>query len=388
MPAGACAWPGRAASSGPGRRCRSRLRPRAARQEVGVVDGRFVVGRRARLSGASGSAAFRRLGSRRLRGSLIRGVEDRSAWCIGRSVAGSGRIPLGDRLEQQDRARDRGVQRADRRRASGSGRRGRSGAGPPAQRPWPSLPTTIASGPRRSAWRAVSGALGLGADDPQAPDVEVGQGAGKVVDRSEQQVLDRAGRGLDRGRASAAPGGGSGRRRRGRPRPRRSGAASRRSGDPRANRARARTRAPPRSMPRARISSTLDQRRGPTTSATPWWPSKPASAVSVPPSTSTIGIRRLVAWRTSRSSAWRRCGTTSSRIARPLRRRTPPRRGGGRRRAPRRGRAGRDRAAAAAGTRAGDTDRAGSVGPPGRPGPGRPRRWRAAPGSAAGGDGR
>ena len=45
----------------------------------------------------------------------------------------------------------------------------------------------------------------------------------------------------------------------------------------------------------------------------PWWPSKPASAVSVPPSTSTIGIRRLVACRTSFSSAWRRCGTTSSR---------------------------------------------------------------------------
>ena len=33
--------------------------------------------------------------------------------------------------------------------------------------------------------------------------------------------------------------------------------------------------------------------RGSTTRATPWWPSKPASAVSDPPSTSTIGMRRL-----------------------------------------------------------------------------------------------
>ena len=45
------------------------------------------------------------------------------------------------------------------------------------------------------------------------------------------------------------------------------------------------------------------QRRGATTSAIPWWPSNPATAVSVPPSTSTTGIRRLVAWRTSFSSA-------------------------------------------------------------------------------------
>ena len=55
--------------------------------------------------------------------------------------------------------------------------------------------------------------------------------------------------------------------------------------------------------------------RGPTTSAMPWWPSNPATDVSVPPSTSTTGIRRLVACSTSFSSAWRRCGTTSRRRA-------------------------------------------------------------------------
>ena len=53
----------------------------------------------------------------------------------------------------------------------------------------------------------------------------------------------------------------------------------------------------------------------PTTRAMPWWPSKPARAVSVPPSTSMIGIRRLVACSTSRSRACLRWGTTSRRIA-------------------------------------------------------------------------
>ena len=71
----------------------------------------------------------------------------------------------------------------------------------------------------------------------------------------------------------------------------------------------------PRSSARARMSSSEANRRGSTTRATPWWPSKPAIAVSEPPSTSTIGMRRRVAWRTSCSSALRRCGTTSRRWA-------------------------------------------------------------------------
>jgi hypothetical protein len=36
------------------------------------------------------------------------------------------------------------------------------------------------------------------------------------------------------------------------------------------------------------MSSSDAKRRGSTTSAMPWWPSNPASAVSEPPSTSTI----------------------------------------------------------------------------------------------------
>ena len=71
-------------------------------------------------------------------------------------------------------------------------------AGP---RPWPSLPTTIASGPRRSVWRAVNGAS---ASEPAIRSPRTWRSAsapGQVVDRAEQQVLDGAGRGLDRGRA-------------------------------------------------------------------------------------------------------------------------------------------------------------------------------------------
>ena len=67
------------------------------------------------------------------------------------------RIPLGDRLEEQHGTCDRRVERPDPPRIGMRMNRSqrRRMAGP---RPWPSLPTTIASGPRRSVWRAVSGA--------------------------------------------------------------------------------------------------------------------------------------------------------------------------------------------------------------------------------------
>ena len=181
--------------------------------------------------------------------------------------------------------------------------------------PWPSLPTTSAIGPRRSASRAVSGAS---ASEPtiRRPrrwrSVRV---AGEVVDRREQEVLGRARGRLDRRRRErrlalrreddAVDAG-------------RLGAAQERADvlrDPRASRARGRTAGSPRSIARARMSSSDANRRASTTTATPWWPSNPASDVSEPPSTSTIGIRRVVAWRTIRSSAWRRCGVTSSRRA-------------------------------------------------------------------------
>ena len=185
-------------------------------------------------------------------------------------------------------------------------------AGP---RPWPSLPTTI---DHRTAKIGLAGGqrrLGVRADDPQAADVEVGQGLGQVLDRHEQEMLDRAGRGLDRRRGEgrlavrrvddAVDAG-------------RLGGSQQRAEvlrDPRASRGPGRRAARCRSIARARMSSRPANCRRSVTRAIPWWPSKPASEVSVPPSTSTIGMRRLVACRTSFSSAWRRCGTTSRRMA-------------------------------------------------------------------------
>ena len=55
----------------------------------------------------------------------------------------------------------------------------------------------------RSAEVALAGGqrrVGLGAGDPEATPVEVGEGGGEIVDRGEQQVLDRAGGSLDCGR--------------------------------------------------------------------------------------------------------------------------------------------------------------------------------------------
>ena len=113
-------------------------------------------------------------------------------------------------------------------------------AGP---RPCPSLPTTIASGPRRSVWRAVSGASASEPATRRPCAVQVGQRPGQVVDRAQQEVLDGAGRRLDRGRGERRLAAGreddpvdAGRL----------GAAqqrARRSADPRASRGRGRTAA-------------------------------------------------------------------------------------------------------------------------------------------------
>ena len=225
-----------------------------------------------------------------------------------------GRIALGDRLEQQDRAGDCGVERPDptlhrdphEQVAAAADRRSQAltlAADDDRQR---SAQVRLARGQRR---------VGLGSGDPQAVGVQVGQGARQVVDRAQEEMLGRSGRCLDRGRRRAAPAAGSGRRRRGRRPPRRCEAGCRRSADPRANRGRARTAARRAPRPGRGRRRSMANRRGSTTSATPWWPSKPAMAVSEPPSTSTIGMRRRVAWRTSCSRALRRCGTTSRRWA-------------------------------------------------------------------------
>ena len=156
MPAGARAWPGRAPSSGPGRRFRSRLRPRAARQEVGVVDGRFVVDDGG-LSGASGSAGSG--GS----GIVASAGASSAASMIAPLSASAGRspAPAGSRWATASNSSTEPATAAFNEpttprigiRTTRSQRRRTAG-----ERPWPSLPTTIASGPRKSAWRAVSGA--------------------------------------------------------------------------------------------------------------------------------------------------------------------------------------------------------------------------------------
>ena len=178
-------------------------------------------------------------------------------------------------------------------------------AGP---RPWPSLPTTSGDRAAEVGLADRQRRLGLGADAPQAGDVEVGQGAGQVVDRGQEEMLDSAGRRLDRGRAewrlalgredhAVGPG--------------RLGAAQEGADvlgilervedeDER--------RLAPLDRPGQDVGHGWRIGAAATTRATPWWPSKPVRAVSEPPSTSTIGMRRLVAWRTSFSSASRRCG--------------------------------------------------------------------------------
>ena len=63
--------------------------------------------------------------------------------------------------------------------------------------PWPSLPMTSAIGPRRSASRDVSAASAAEPTIRRPAEVEVGQRAGKVVDRRQEEVLRRARGGLD-----------------------------------------------------------------------------------------------------------------------------------------------------------------------------------------------
>ena len=82
-------------------------------------------------------------------------------------------IPLGDRREQQDRAGDGRVERADRAAHRDPDRDRSARRRTAGDRPWPSLPTTIASGPRRSAWARRQRGVGLGRGDPQAADPEV-----------------------------------------------------------------------------------------------------------------------------------------------------------------------------------------------------------------------
>ena len=108
-------------------------------------------------------------------------------------------VALGNRLEQEDGARDRGVQRSDRAAHRNAHEQVRAASDGRAK----ALPLAADDDRKRTAeirlprgeWR-----LRLGAGDPEAARVKVGEGAGKIVDRGEEEVLDGARGGLDRRR--------------------------------------------------------------------------------------------------------------------------------------------------------------------------------------------
>ena len=187
----------------------SRPAPRPAARRFAA---RWRLGRRSRRR-RSATPPAASVGGRRRRRPASRPARRRVGGSAAARLAGRRRRrrSLGDRLEQQDRAGDRGVQRADRAAHRDPDDEVARGAGRPATRPWPSLPTTIASGPRRSASRAVSGASASAPTIRRPRTWRSASAPGRSSTGHEQQVLDGARRGLDRGRASAAPGGGSGR---------------------------------------------------------------------------------------------------------------------------------------------------------------------------------
>ena len=298
---------------GPGRRRRGPLvvafvRPRSARP---------ARRRPARASAASGSATASAPAS--TTGSLRRRLIRRSAAGTrpsARAPARAGRrsapgMPAGPappgsragrRLEEQDRAGDRRVQRPD----DAAHRDPHEQVAATADRRAEPLPLAPDDDRDRAAQVGLAGrqrGVRLGPDDPQPADVQVGQRARQVVDGRQQQVLDGAGRGLDRRR---------GQRRLAMGREddavdaRGLGAAQQRPDVLRVlervehehERPARRARSPGRGSRRRRRTGAA-RRRGRCPGGRR---SRPARS-SEPPSTSTIGIRRLVAWRTSFSSA-------------------------------------------------------------------------------------
>ena len=169
------------------RSSRLRRRPRASR--------RLGASPRGRRLGVVGRGVGRRFGG--LRGGGAVAVSDGGA--VAASWTASGRVALGDRLEQQDRAGDGGVERPDR----AAHRDPHEQVAASADRRSQALALAADDDRQRPAQVGLTGGqrrVRLGAGDPQAVGVEVGQGARQVVDRAEEEMLDRAGRGLDRGR--------------------------------------------------------------------------------------------------------------------------------------------------------------------------------------------
>ena len=107
-------------------------------------------------------------------------------------------IALGDRLEEQDRPSDGGVERAD----SAAHRDPHQQITPFAD----GWPETLALAPdddrdRPSEIGLARGqrCIGLGSSDPQSTAMEIGESRGEIVDRAEEEMLYRSRRGLDGG---------------------------------------------------------------------------------------------------------------------------------------------------------------------------------------------
>ena len=326
---------------------RRRRRLRRARRPSGGASRSPRRGRRLALAGSAAAAVgLAALGSpavvrrRRGRASGSPPLGDGLSGVGARGGARSGRVALGDGLEEQDRAGDGGVQRADRRRASGSGRRGRSGGGPPARGPGPRCRrrSRAARGGRpggRSAARPPrrrrSARPGCGGRSGRRPGRRPGTSSRCSTAPAEALTADGAERRLAAGREDHAVD--AGRLGAAQQRPDVLGILERVEDEDERRLARARS-------PRARISSSdraaarPDDERDPLVAVEP---GERGQRAALDLDDRDPQARRVEDEPLERLAA---LGHDEQPDGRPLARRTPPRRGGGRRRAPRRGRAG------------------------------------------------
>jgi len=111
-----------------------------------------------------------------------------------------GRVALAEGLEEEDRTGDGGVERPDR---ASHRDPDEQVAAPPNGR---AETVALASDddrdrPPKVCLSSRQRRVGIRSENPEAANMEVREGAGQVVHRSQQEVLGGAGRGLDRGRA-------------------------------------------------------------------------------------------------------------------------------------------------------------------------------------------
>ena len=175
------------------------VRRRAVGADIGL-DGQGVArpptGRPRRRPGSASSAAPPARAVRRLLGLSA---------AVRRADGHGGPPALGGGLEQQDRARDRGVERPDLAPHRDAHGRGRYDAGCDPRCPAPRCPRRAPADRAGPTSRKASGAVTRRRRPAAGPAVQVGQAAREVVERHHQQVLHGARGCLDGGRARWAP---------------------------------------------------------------------------------------------------------------------------------------------------------------------------------------